>query len=193
MRAKKATKELMEETIAKRWIVEYDRRPIDKQPLFGFKLAYNDEFTLIQEFNRSYFRLDSYCVFRNESVKMFSIYDEEDYFFSEVVRFEKIKPVSKPARKISLESWRSVLESADKLFPLVVIEETNRRDVYHVGKVDAFKRNTFILNEIDPHAEWEKKRTHKYENLTTVKFGGRYESVLASVNSKRSELAKSVR
>lgn len=182
--AKTQTKEGMQQIIAKGWLVEFNRKPLDKHALFGFMLACNDEFTLIQEFDTSLFRLDGFVVFQNDSVKNFRIYDEPGYFLSEVVEFERISPSSPP--KISVHSWPEIIKSVSELFPLIVIEqEAIDRDICYIGKLLETRKNGFTLRDIDPNAEWEKKRKYKFKDITKVKFGGRYETVLASVNQKR--------
>jgi len=171
--------------IAKRLLVEFSRKPLDKYPLFGFILDYNQEFTLIQEFDRNLFQLDGFAVFQNKTVEDCWIYDSPEYFLSEVVRFEKIRPKRSPG--VSIKSWREAVETASELFPLIVIErESLERDTCYIGELLEIKMTVFFMRDIDPNAEWEKKRSsYKFADLTKVKFGGRYEAVLASVNQKR--------
>lgn len=181
--AKALTRDGMERVIQKKWLVEFNRKPLDKHPLFGFMLARNDEFTLIQEFDSSHFQLNGWIVFKNDSVKNFKVYDDQQYFLTEVVRFEKIRPRSV---EISIDSWADILASAAEKFPLIVIErERIERDACYIGKLVETKNNGFVLWDIDPSAEWDKKRNYKYKDVTKIQFGGKYETVLASVNSKR--------
>lgn len=177
----------VDEIIANKWLVEINRKPLDKHPLFGFMLAYEDEFTIIQEFDQKMFCLDGFVVFRNDSVKNFIVYDKPDYFLSEVIEFEQIKPLPMP--DITLSSWPDIIESVSKLFPLLVIkQEAIDRSVCYVGKLIETKKKGYSLRDIDPGAEWEKKRSYKFKDLTMLQFGGRYESVLATVNQKREAL-----
>ena len=171
--------------IAKRWLVKFSRKPLDKHPLFGFILDYNNTFTLIQEFEQSLFQIDGFSVFENKSVKDCWVYEDPKSFLSEVVRFEKLRPLKNPG--ISIQSWSDIIRTMNDQFPLIVIErESLEREVCHIGKVYEIKRNTFSMRDIDPYAEWEKKPSnYKFKDITKVKCGGRYETVLALVNQKR--------
>lgn len=111
----------MQQIIAEGWLVEFNRKPLDKYPLLGFVLSYNDEFTLVQEFDRNLFCLDGFAIFQNDSVKNFLIYDDPDYFLAEVLESEKIR--ASPPPSISIQSWRDIVASVSESFPLIVIEQ----------------------------------------------------------------------
>ncbi len=79
--------------IKKKRLVEFNRKKY-KNKLLGFVLAVSDDFTLIQIFDHDYFNLDGYCIFENDSVKNFQVYDDDEYFLAEVVKKKRIKPKS---------------------------------------------------------------------------------------------------
>lgn len=174
----------IDEIISKKWLVEFDRKPLDKLPLYGFVVDCNDDFTILHVFDHKLFILDGYCVFSNADVKKYAVYDDETYFLSEVIRAKKIVP--KPLPKISIASWSDVLESVSKLFPLLVVEtERLNKNVCYIGKLKELKKKSFEIEEIDPDANWEGATKYRFKDLTMVKFGGLYESALALVNAER--------
>lgn len=79
----------IDEIIERKLLVEFNRKPLEESSLFGFVLACNNDFSLVQEFDRDSFVLDGYCVFRNKSVKKYSVYDDENYFLNEVISLKK--------------------------------------------------------------------------------------------------------
>jgi hypothetical protein len=157
---------------------------MDKQSLFGFVLACNDDFTLIQKFDRSLFITDGYCVFHNSSVKGYRVYDNENYLLNEVVRFKKIKP--KAIAEISIKNWTEILQIVNEKFPLIVIErEKINNKICNIGKLETVKKKSFTLKEIDADAVWIESFKYKFDDLTKVGFGGLYENTLAFVAEKR--------
>jgi hypothetical protein len=117
-------------------------------------------------------------------VRGYAVYDDENYFLSEVIKYKQISPVPQPS--ISISSWSDVLSTVSKSFPLIVIDqECIDPDVCYVGKLKEIKRRSFVIRHIDPDAEWDETRSYKFGDLTMLKFGGRYENTLALVNESR--------
>ncbi|MBA2335211.1 MAG: hypothetical protein M3449_01500 [Acidobacteriota bacterium] len=174
----------IEEIISKKWLVHYNRKPLDKYLLHGFVLACNDDFTLLNVFDNGLFILDGYCVLRNKDVKSYAVYDDENYFLNEVIRFKKIRPKFLP--KISISSWIDLVRSIAESFPfLVVFTENLHKNECYIGKVTEIKAKSLLMLEIDPDACWENTTKYKFADVTMVKFGGHYENTLALVNAKR--------
>ncbi len=180
----------IDEIIRQKLLVEFNRKPLETSSLFGFVLACNDGFSLIQEFDRDSFVLDGYCVFRNNSVKKYSIYDDENYFLNEVISLKKIEP--KPIVNISIESWTEVLRSVSENFSLIRIErEKIDNEACNIGKLHKLKKKSFVLEEIDSCAEWSGTYDYKFKDLTKVGFDGLYENTLSFVVKNRNKLKKS--
>ncbi len=157
-----------------------------EKSLFGFILAHNDKFTMIHYFDRSLFILDGYQVFQNNSIESYFVYDDEDYFLSEVIRFKKIKP--KPIPQISIENWNEILQSVSDNFPLILIEQEEiDNEVCYVGILEKLNADSFDLEEIDASAEYYGLSNYKFDNLTKVGFDGQYENTLAFVIENRYE------
>jgi hypothetical protein len=173
-----------EKIIERKFLVEFNRKPLEKSKSFGFVLACNDEFTLVHEFDRDSFALNGYCIFRNDSVKKYAVYDDEDYFLNEVIRLKKIEP--KPVPEISIENWSSILQTVNANFPLIRFEREKISDkVCFIGKLDKLKKKTFSLRGIDPSADWEGLSSFKYDDLTKVGFDSAYENTLILVAEHR--------
>lgn len=177
----------IDEIIERKLLVEFDRKPLEKSSLFGFVLACNDDFSLIQEFDRDSFVLDGYCVFRNKSVRKYSVYDNENYFLNEVINLKNIEP--KPFANISIESWAEVLKTVSENFSLIMIErEKIDNEACNIGKLQKLKKKSFVLEEIDSSAEWSGAYEYKFNDLTKVGFDGLYENTLSFVEENRHKL-----
>lgn len=172
------------EIISNKWLVEFDRKPLDKHPLYGFVVDFNNDFTLIHIFDRELFILDGYCVFPNANVKKYAVYDDENYFLNEVIRAKKIVP--KPLPKVSISSWSEIVESVNQCFPLFVVEtERLHKNECYIGKLEQIKKKSFELQEIDSDAYWYGSTKYRFEDVTMISFGGLYETTLALVNAER--------
>ncbi len=178
----------IDEIIAKKLLVHFNRKPLDKHLLYGFVIAGNDEFTLLNIFDAGLFMLDGYCVFLNKDVKNYATYENKDYFLSEVIRHQKIIP--KPT-KIDISSWREIVQTVSEGHQFFVVEtERLHKNECYVGTLKSMKKKSFVLREIDPDACWSYETNYKFNDLTMIKFGGRYETTLALVNSEREKNSK---
>ena len=128
--------------IENKWLVEFNRRKY-KDKILGFVLAVNENFTLIHIFDRAYFKTDGYCIFENDSVKTFRVYDSEEYFLSEVLKKKKIKP--KIISNISMESWETILQTVNANFNLVVVEsELIYKNQCNIGTLEKLGKKLLV-------------------------------------------------
>lgn len=177
----------IDEIITNKWLVEFDRKPLDKHPMYGFIVNFNEEFTLVHRFDRELFILDGYSVFPNADVKKCRVFDEETYFLSEVIQAKKIVPKALP--KVSISSWPEILQSVSECFPLLVVEtERLHKNECYIGKVTEIKKKSFKQQEMDTDAVWYGSAKYKFEDVTMISFGGLYESTLALVNANRDRI-----
>ena len=72
-------------------LVEFDRKPLDREPLIAFVLDWGAEVTLVQVFNTGSFRLDGYAVFRNTDVRRWQVIPDED-FLARAAVFNELLP-----------------------------------------------------------------------------------------------------
>jgi hypothetical protein len=84
------------------------------------------------------------------------------------------------APRVRIDSFGSLLESANRLFPLVTVhEERVHPRVCWIGRVAAVDGSHVSLLAIDPDARWDATVTrHALTRITRVDFGGEYEEAL---------------
>lgn len=178
-----------EDIIKNKWLVEFNRKKY-KDKVSGFVLAVNDNFTLIHIFDRDYFDTDGYCIFENDSVKNFLVYDSDEYFLNEVIKKKKVKP--KSISNISMESWETILQTVSDNFNLVVVDfEEIYKNQCNIGTLEKLGKKNFSLLEIDPDASWYESPTKfKLKNLTKVSFNNAYENTLWEISESRKKNVK---
>ena len=157
-------------------VVEFKRPKIDDYKLLGFVLDYSDSLTLLNVLKDDFY-LNGFTVIRNSDITKYRAYDKDDYFLNMALRLKSIKPARKP--KIDLTKWASVLQTAQKRFPLITIHrETISNKVCYIGKLISVSEKTFSLYDIDSSANWDRPYRRKLADLTKVDFGGGYEDAL---------------
>lgn len=157
-------------------VVDFKRPRIDDEYLRGFVLDYSDSLTLLNLLNHDFY-LNGFTVIRNNDITKTRTYDKDDYFLNMALRLKSIKPARKP--KIDLTDWASVLQTAQKRFPLITIHrEAISNKVCYIGKLISVTEKTFSLYDIDPDANWDRPYRRKLADLTKVDFGGGYEDAL---------------
>ena len=82
--------------------------------------------------------------------------------------------------RINLNSLPQLLDSANRLFPLVTIhQERLDPDTCKIGRVVGISKSHVSLLEIGPDAIWEERPTEiSLRRITRVDFGGGYEDAL---------------
>jgi len=82
--------------------------------------------------------------------------------------------------RVSLNSLPELLKSANRLFPLVMIQQERAKpDTCEIGRVVGITKSHVSLLEIGPDAIWEEKPTEiALRDVTRVEFGGAYEDAL---------------
>jgi hypothetical protein len=157
-------------------VVDFKRPKLDEEYLRGFVLDYSDTLTLLNVLDSDFY-LNGFTVIRNSDVTSYRTYDDKDYFLNRALRLKSIKPKRKPG--VDLISWKTLLLSAQKLFPLITIHrEAISNEVCYIGKLVSITDKTFTLYDIDPDAEWDRPYRRRLSDLTKVDFGGGYEDAL---------------
>jgi hypothetical protein len=157
-------------------VISFKRPKIDDLWLRGFVLDYSDELTLLSVLNDDFY-LNGFTVIRNSDITQYRTYDDKDFFLNRALRLKSIKARRKP--RVDLTNWKTLLISAQKLFPLITIRrEAISNKVCYIGKLISVTDKTFTLYDIDPSAEWDRPYRRKFSDLTKVDFGGGYEDAL---------------
>ena len=104
-------------------------------------------------------------------------------FKAKVLRLRKERLSIAP--KLDLSSWRTVVTSASRRFPLITLH-TERRDadVCYIGRPTTLTARSGTFLSINPDGEWDDELAVAWADVTRVDFGGAYEEALALVGYK---------
>jgi hypothetical protein len=151
--------------------------PYDPEPAHGYVLDIGPEFFLFLFINDSV-RFEGFECHLIADIKRLEVPNPFEDFI--VAALRKRGECLDRAAEVELSSVTSILNSASKLFPLMVIELGHKKKgVCYVGKVVDASKGRLLMLEIDPHAVWEKKRSRFWlKDITRVSFGGGYEEAL---------------
>lgn len=103
-------------------------------------------------------------------------------FMAKVLRLRKER--LSPAPKLDLSSWRTVVETASRRFPLVTLHiEQKIPDVCYIGRPAQLtsRKGTFLTINPDGEWDWDDPLTLAWADVTRVDFGGAYEEAVALV------------
>jgi hypothetical protein len=87
---------------------------------------------------------------------------------------------------INLSCLLEVLQTANRLFPLITIHrEKTRPGICEIGRAVSINEDRLLLHEIGPDAIWDEELTSvPLREITRVEFGGGYEEALQLVGGK---------
>ena len=139
-------------------LLQFDRRPVDRDLLTGFALTWTADLTLIQVMEDVQFQLNGYAIFRNTDVKKYRPIPR-DNFWAKAARLHKLRP-EMPAG-VAITSMKEALASAGEAFPLVTIHrERIKRGVCYVGKLQRTSQRSVTLTHISTQGEWEEDASY---------------------------------
>jgi hypothetical protein len=97
-----------------------------------------------------------------------------------VAALRKRGEVIRKKPRVSLNSLPELLRSANRLFPLMTIQqERTKPDTCEIGRVVEITKSHVSLLEIGPDAIWDDEQTEiSLREITRVDFGGAYEDAL---------------
>ena len=178
----------LQHTIKKHQIVRFDRKPTDKDFLDGYVVGVLRDFILLHVIDHNMY-LNGYSVIRVQDVKRYRLVDDWDHFMNKALKLRGESPL--PLPQICLNNWRTIFETAQKLFPLLTIHrEQMSNDVCYIGKIATISDKAVVLDEIDPAAKWERTRRYNFKDITKLDFGGGYEKALWQVSQAQSKAKK---
>ena len=167
-------------------LVEFDRGDLnDGGCTGGYVLDYSDDWTLLQFVSRDIF-IDGYLVIRNDTIRRYRLFDDHKAMVHRALR--KLKQFPASPGKMDLTDANTVVQSANALFPLVVIHRELRwKDECHIGGIAAVTSKTITISSIDPGAEYDGPYRIRSADITQVGFDGQYERALWAVASQKTE------
>lgn len=176
-----------EEIIKNEWLVNLKRGKFDN--FIGFVLDVNEKFTLVNNFDFDSGNVTGFSVFENKSVKSYELYDDPNSFNALLLKIKKVRPKKKP--EVSIDSMAELIRTASESFPLIVIyREKIADDECWIGKIAEIKKKSFLLQSIDPNAEWDDEPIKvSFKDVTRVDFGNGYENCLNLVDEYRQNQA----
>lgn len=170
-----------------RKLILFDRGniDIDGEHLRGYVLDYSDAWTLIHVVEQDIF-FNGYAIFRNDTVKRYRAYDDRGNLTHRALR--KLGHFPKSPGQIDLTNFDRVVTTANKLSPLLVIHrEFRNKDKVHIGSIAKVSQKTITLSTIGTEAEYDGFYRIRIPDITTISFGGHYETALWAVASKRTK------
>ncbi len=164
-------------------LVEFDRKPLDSEPLRAFALAWNADLTIVQFLDTGIFCLNGYYVFPNSTVRRWREIPESS-FAARAAAHNKLRP-SLP-KGIKGASMRVAIESVGAAFPLIVISrERIRKNACEIGRLRRTTQRSVTIRSISPNAEWENDEKFALSDITLLGFGGEYERLLYSLATSK--------
>ena len=81
---------------------------------------------------------------------------------------------------VDLDDTRSLLQTAQRAFPLLTIQtEQHHPGACYIGRIASLDDDAVLLHLVSPAGEWDEEDEYPYESITRIGFGGRYEAALA--------------
>lgn len=157
-----------------RTLVQFRRR-FDERWIRGYVLGVGPQFFLLA--GMTDYRFSGFSCLRIGDVRQLRA-DSQRAVAAKVLRLRGEKTPRRPG--IILDSMATILASASKLFPLVVVyREAARPDVCWVGRMIEVDNKSLHLLDLNPDATWDKEPTqHRLREITCVEVNGDYETAL---------------
>lgn len=161
------------------------REAFPTEGLEGFVVGVGQGWVLLHEVDGAV-ELNGYAAVPLADVFDAWLLDEELSIVERVFRLRKLSP--RPLNDPPLDSAADLLRWADAANPLIsVFVERDIPDVCYIGRVQSFGADEFTLSTITTGAQWENDETFRYDAVTRVDFGGKYEDALALVAASTKE------
>ncbi len=150
-------------------LVTVERRRIDRHRLYGVVVGQSDALMLLHLVYDLQF--DGYSVIRRKDItKSFSC-DSNDYCAKLMRKERRWEPVPRRIKKLSLDSWCSLLS---QFVGKVVILENERTDGFCIGPVVKITETGVVVRNFDGCGAWTGPDRVPYSKITHMKFADRY-------------------
>lgn len=165
-------------------LVSLLRDKFDASPWYGFVVGSSHDLVVFHRVSDAY-ALDGYVVFRKVDITAQADDFSKRPLVEDALHLKRQAP--QDPGPLDLSSVRALMESAQRLFPALVIHR-ERIDAgeCEVGTVRMASEDSYVLRRLTSAADWENDdRPFSFRDVTLVQFGGEYEETLALVARAR--------
>lgn len=174
-----APRDVLELALVHGGLVGLRRAAVPAEDMDGFVVAIGSNWLLLHKASDHVF-LDGHAIIPVAEVFDAWLVPAESSVVERALRLQGADPQALP--DLPLGSAREALQYLNDHSPLVsVFIERDVPDVCLIGRVSRFEEDTFTLDTITPAARWEDEETLRYDAVTRIDFGGKYEQALALV------------
>jgi hypothetical protein len=157
-------------------VVRIARTRIDEFDILGFVVGLSDDLLLLQVIDGNTLFFSGYSVIRLRDITSWRF---DNTFVDRSLRLLDRIPVVPDA--IQLADWPSLISSAKRRSPLIMIEmEKKVPGKLWVGRVARQTKRSVAMIDVDPDGHWAPRQTKSpYSDITRVQFGDAYSEALA--------------
>jgi len=164
-------------------LVELCRRPKVQEQIAGFVIDFSDKLILLHRLDWNTFRLDGYTILRDVDVHQKRFFSRSTCWQVKAAKKWKLRP--QPV-SINLTNWETAAKDIHSLYPLLTVHREIRfANECWIGLPLEVSPRDFVLDNLDPNAEWTGPYSMKTADITRIDFNGGYENALASGAPKR--------
>lgn len=184
-------KDSVKQLIQDQLLVSFEFEPQNDLELWGFILDCNEEFTLVNVFDRDSYDLDGFALFFNQDVSEYWVYEsDENYLETKYIDMVGIAPVPKP--NIDIGNIGKALESIGAAFELINVyrDDMEGGSGTIVGSLSAIGKESFGLIPMRTDGVWKSvPGFFRLEDVSRIDFGTKYLEVLLKVASCDEDLS----
>jgi len=148
-----------------------------RHPLTGFVVGVGDTWLLVHLV--SGVDLDGWTAMPVADVSEVVPIDEETSFTPRALRLYDRFPRRLP--DIALGATRSLIASAQALFPVITLHLERDDDICYIGHVEGVDDESVELRLLSPAAQWEELERFPFGEISRVEFGTAYDMALADI------------
>lgn len=170
-------------------LVEIDCKPLDPDPIRGFSLYDNRSLVALHYYDYANFALNGFTIVRRDVIRKSKFIPSSDIAYR-ICKAKRLRPAA--PKGVDFSNWRSLLESATTVFPLITIyRERIKKGVCEIGWPRNFTSQSFLLDSVSPAAKWEEPIRIRYRDITRVDLDGEYERWLHRFAGPRTQAPQS--
>jgi hypothetical protein len=177
-----SVRESLAEALAEAPLVRIERFG-DRVTLTGFVVGVGGAWLLLHLVGDGV-ALDGWTAVPLTDVADVTLVGDEESFAERALRLRGETPEALP--DIALGETRSLIASAQALFPLVTLHLERNDDICYIGRVEDVDEAGVVLRLLSPAASWEESERFPYGEISRIEFGTAYDTALADVADEAS-------